>query len=187
LLLIIDNQSQMILQFEARLRQTGIPYRKITHDQPLDFPLYGIRGLVLTGGPGNPYGPLVLSADYIALNLLNVPTVGFCLGHEIIAAYFGGHIDELGFLQDEFDAITLDDRTDSMLCGLPEQIELRKQHKYCVTKLGEQMRCLAHSDTCEFEIIRHRDRPIWGFQSHPEATPGQGEIIITKYLALCGY
>ncbi len=187
MLLIIDNQSQMISQLEVRLQQTKIPHRKVLHNQPLDFPLYGIRGLVLSGGPGNPYGPLNLSADYLALNLLNVPTVGFCLGFEIIAAFYGGFIEGLGFIREGLEEISIDDPCDLMLRGLPRKIALLKQHQYCVTELGEDMRCLAHSDTCEHEIIRHRDRPIWGFQSHPEATRGQGEFIITKFLAVCGF
>ena len=186
MILIIDNCSQMVLQFEARLKRWGITYRKISHDQPLDFDLARMTGLVLSGGPGNPYGPLNLSADFVALSQLEVPTIGFCLGFEIMSVYFGGQIGELECEHSGPETVVIDDPSDPLLSGLPREIELVKKHSLCVTSIGTELCCLAHSKTCSYEIIRHSQRPMWGFQSHPEASPGPGEIIIARFLAECG-
>lgn len=187
MILIIDNQSEKIKSLEDLLIDRRIPFRSVAHDSELDHEMIArARGLVLSGGPGNPYGPLNLSADYTALLHLQVPTLGICLGHEIIAAAYLGSVEMMAEPQEGTKEIILI-RDDPIFEGLPDTIELNEQHRYEVTEIPQEFVRLAYSEQCRVEAIRHRTMPIYGFQSHPETMTPHGAVIIDNFLRMCGY
>ena len=60
-------------------------------------------------------------------------------------------------------------RPDPLFAGLPKTMILRCSH-YCeVRKLPPGFVRLAASDHCRVEAMRHRTRPLYGTQFHPEA------------------
>jgi len=44
---------------------------------------------------------------------------------------------------------------------------------------------LGSSDICKYEIIKHRERPIYGFQGHPEVSGVDGMKIMKNFLDIC--
>jgi GMP synthase-like glutamine amidotransferase len=60
-------------------------------------------------------------------------------------------------------------RPDPLFRGLPRIMTMRCSH-YCeVKKLPDDFVLLAKSGHCAIEAMRHRDRPLYGTQFHPEA------------------
>jgi hypothetical protein len=60
-------------------------------------------------------------------------------------------------------------RRDSLFVGLPKTMIMRCSH-YCeVKKLPPGFVLLATSDHCRIEAMRHRTKPLYGTQFHPEA------------------
>lgn len=58
---------------------------------------------------------------------------------------------------------------DPLFAGLPPTMIMRCSH-YCeVKRLPKGFRLLASSDHCRIEAMRHRDKPLYGVQFHPEA------------------
>ena len=58
---------------------------------------------------------------------------------------------------------------DPLFTGLPETMMMMCAH-YCeVRKLPTDFALLASSGHCRIEAMRHRDRPLYGLQFHPEA------------------
>ena len=94
MLLIIDNQSAFIRKFKRQyLSEQNFDYIFFDHNQPITLSAKTqIRGIILSGGRGNPYEPLNLTSNYIALMNFDVPVLGFCLGHEILAVAHRGRI-----------------------------------------------------------------------------------------------
>ena len=72
------------------------------------------------------------------------------------------------FVADGFFPIQIVKR-DPLFEGLPSTMMMRCSH-YCETKkLPDGFELLASSGHCTIEAMRHRDRPLYGTQFHPEA------------------
>jgi GMP synthase (glutamine-hydrolysing) len=190
MLLIIDNQSNFIKKFKRNfLSEQNIEYRFIDHNEPLVIKENEqVEGIILSGGKGNPYEPLNLTADYVALMNYDVPTLGVCLGYEIIAVAYLGRIKKMEKYNQRLETVRITHTADPIFQGLiGDEVTLRKQHQYKVWKMPRDFIKLGESDTCEIEIIRHRDKPIYGFQSHPEVSGINGLLIMRNFLNMCGF
>jgi len=190
MLLIIDNQSSFIKRFKRNfLSEQNIEYRFIDHNEPLNIkPEEKVEGIILSGGKGSPYEPLNLTADFVALMNFDVPILGICLGYEIIAVAYMGRIKRLEKYQQKLQSVRIIKTDDPIFRGLvSDEVMLRKQHQYQVSKLPPDFIKLADSDICEIEIIRHKDKPIYGFQSHPEVSGINGLLIMRNFLNMCGF
>ena len=97
MLLIIDNQSSFIKKFKRNfLSEQDFDYVIFDHNQPIVLSAKAkISSLMLSGGRGSPYEPLNLTTNFVALMNFNVPTIGFCLGHEIIAVSHRGRLKKM--------------------------------------------------------------------------------------------
>ncbi len=187
MILIIDNQSSFIKKFKRQyLSEVDFDYVFFDHNQPIVLSAKAkIEGIILSGGRGNPYEPLNLTANYIALMNFDVPVLGFCLGHEIIAVANRGRIKRLMeyHQRKQVVRILLDD---PIFEGLNDkEIKLVKRHQFHVSELPPDFICLAESDTVPNEIIRHKEKPIYGFQSHPEVSGLEGMIMVQNFLKMC--
>lgn len=188
MLLIIDNQNAFIKQFiRDYIRERNIPHRIFRHNEPINpDELKHISGLILSGGRGHPYASLNLTADFVCLNNLDVPVMGFCLGHEIISVFFGGQIEKLpDYYTRKVDIQLI--KKDPIFKGInKETISLARRHSYHVSKLPPEFNILGYSPVTPHEIIRHNTKPIYGFQGHPEVSPPEGYTIMDNFIRMCG-
>ena len=60
-----------------------------------------------------------------------------------------------------------------------------KRHAYFVSELPPDFESLGTSETCTTEIIRHKHKPIYGFQSHPEVSGADGLLMVKNFLRIC--
>jgi GMP synthase (glutamine-hydrolysing) len=189
MLLIIDNQSAYIKRFKRDyLNEYDIPYKVFDHNEPVrgEF-LTDIKGVILSGGRGNPYQPLNLTANFVALMRFDVPVIGFCLSHEIIAVAYGGHIRKLPEYHGRKELITITSLNDPIFNGLTSsQVALQKKHAWHVSQIPDVFEVLAHSEACPFEVIKHKEKPLYGFQAHPEVSGKDGMQIMKNFISLCG-
>ncbi len=133
---------------------------------------------------------------------LRVPTLGICYGHQLIARIFGARIGSafadrrkaLGFRRVRLEA-------PPAWAGPPRELELCVSHREAVLDCSAELAPFASSDELVHEGLAHRELPIWGLQSHPEATalflsehgipPAQasrlaeGHALLDGFLALC--
>ncbi len=189
MLLIIDNQSIFIKKFKRQfLAEQDFDYIFFDHNQPLVLPQKAkIQGIILSGGKGNPYEPLNLTANFVALMTYKVPILGLCLGHEIIGVAYGGRIRKLAKYRSRKEKIILTHPEDPIFDGLDRtEILLTEKHSYELSELPPDFNNLAYSDACQFEIIKHKKLPVYGFQSHPEASGDDGRHIMINFLKMCG-
>ena len=109
MLLIIDNQSAFIKKFKRQfLAEQDFDYVFFDHNQPITLSAKTkIQGIILSGGKGNPYEPLNLTSNFVALLNFNVPVLGFCLGHEIIAFSYRARIKRLAEYKNKKEAVTI--------------------------------------------------------------------------------
>jgi len=113
------------------------------------------------------------------------PQIGFCGGHQIIAHMFGGKLDHMRKLRDcdadhnpgyyagwfkEWGIYPVRIiKHDPLFEGLGKIIRVQEFHGDEVKKLGSDLELLASSENCRIQAFRHREKPIYGTQFHPEA------------------
>ncbi|MCF8224994.1 MAG: gamma-glutamyl-gamma-aminobutyrate hydrolase family protein [Bacteroidales bacterium] len=188
MLLIIDNQSAFIRKFKRQyLSEQNFDFVFFDHNQPITLSQKSeIKGIILSGGRGNPFEPLNLTSNFVALMNFDVPVIGFCLGHEIIAAAYRGRIKKLPEYHAKKELITITKPEDPIFKGLGKtEVILQKKHAFHVTELPESFISLASSDTTATEIIRHKEKYIYGFQAHPEVGSPDGLMLIENFLRIC--
>lgn len=188
MLLIIDNQSAFIKKFKRQfLSEQDFDYVFFDHNQPVTLSAKTkIKGIILSGGKGNPFEPLNLTSNFVALMNFDVPVLGLCLGHEIIAVSYRGRIKKLAEYHAKKEIITITKPEDPIFEGLEKkEVSLVKRHSFHVAELPESFESLASSETCSNEIIRHRSKPVYGFQSHPEVSGADGMLMVKNFLKIC--
>ena len=190
MLLIIDNQSSFIKKFKRDfLSEQDFKYVFLDHNEPIPLSIKKeVKGVILSGGKGNPYEPLNLITNFIVLMNFDVPVLGFCLGHEIIEVSNMGKIKKLLEPQRKKEKITITELGDPIFKGLNKsELYLTRRHRYYVDKLPENFIKIGESNICKNEIIRHKEKYIYGFQAHPEVSGEDGILIIENFLKICGF
>jgi GMP synthase (glutamine-hydrolysing) len=188
MLLIIDNQSAYIKKFKRQfLAEQDFDYIFFDHNQPITLSAKtNIKGIILSGGRGNPYEPLNLTSNFVALMNFKVPVLGFCLGHEILAVAYGGRIKKLPEYHGKKETISIIKPEDPIFKGIGvNEISLQKKHAFHVAGLPETFEVLGSSESCINEIIKHKELPVYGFQSHPEVSGAHGLKVVENFLRIC--
>ena len=123
--------------------------------------------LVVSPGPGRPRdaGESLAIVERLGQR---VPTLGVCLGHQVIVEAFGGEIGQAKRLvHGKPSEISHDGR--GLFEGLPQPFEAGRYHSLAATQIPD---CLEVSATCtddEVMGVRHRELPVDGVQFHPES------------------
>lgn len=181
-ILIINNNGQYNHRIQRTLKYLNIPSELVSNE----LTIYELKeknpsGIILGGGPsikesGN-------SEDYIAN--INLPILGICLGHQLIAKYFGGEISTSiseSYAQIDIEII----KSNELFKDLDMSMKVWTSHKDEVKKISNDFEILAKSSICDIEAIKHKKLNIYGIQFHPEVhdTP-QGEIIFKNFYNIC--
>jgi GMP synthase (glutamine-hydrolysing) len=187
--LILDFGAQYSQLIARRIRERGV-YCEI---HPCGMSLEAMRGwrpsgIVLSGGPAS-----VLDADapfaHPELLELGVPVLGICYGLQWICHALGGLVEtaedrEYGRAQLKLE------RSDPLFAGLEERAarSVWMSHGDRVLRLPAGFEVLASSDHSPFAAVRHRERPLYGIQFHPEVmhTEGGGQLLGNFVHGICG-
>ena len=111
----------------------------------------------------------------------NLPIFGICFGHQLLCSTFGaktGRLRQRVF--DCFEEVRVV-QTDDLFVGFKvgQTIPLSEYHNDYITKEGLDgagFVLLADSDSCEVEAVKHKTKPFYGVQFHPERVDLNGEL-----------
>ena len=127
-------------------------------------------GVALSGSPDMMSEPKVqrkYEGEIGAILDARVPVLGVCFGHQMIAFAFGSEVGEDGRHVLEM-VRTEVIRDDPIFEGLPRSMMLLESRHEVVKSLPKGFTLLARSSTSLIAAMRHRDRPLYGVQFHPE-------------------
>ncbi|MDQ0932123.1 aminodeoxychorismate synthase component I [Streptomyces turgidiscabies] len=130
--------------------------------------------IVISPGPGHPASPRDFGISARVLAESRIPVLGVCLGHQGIALGERGGVvpapePRHGHLS------TIRHNEQDLFKGLPQHFTAVRYHSLSVREpLPETLEATAWAEDGVLMGLRHRTRPLWGVQFHPES-------VLTEY------
>ena len=171
MILLIDNYDSFTYNLVQLLEQLGQVVNVHRNDQIDMTQIEALEpaALVISPGPGTPADSGISIAAISELGA-NIPVLGVCLGHQAIAAAFGGNVVRADrIMHGKTSRIFHDGR--SIFKGLANPFEAVRYHSLIVER-GSMPGCLeisAWTEQGEIMGLRHRQYNIEGVQFHPES------------------
>ncbi len=185
MILIIDNKGQYVHRIKTTLRDINVDSEIVENTIEIDEILKKEpEGIILSGGPG-----FAKNEDDIKncrkILELEIPILGICLGHQIIAYHFGGDVKTSEHPEYGNTEIFVDDE-DEIFKNMKKKFNAWASHRDEVVKIPENFVVLAHSNVCKYEAIKHKNKKIYGVQFHPEVVhTEEGYKIFENFVNLC--
>ncbi|QWP77605.1 aminodeoxychorismate synthase component I [Lysobacter sp. K5869] len=125
--------------------------------------------IVISPGPGSAAHAADLGLSRRAIESSRLPLLGVCLGFQAIAHANGGRIDRAPEpVHGRPASLTHDSR--ELFAGLPQSLRVIRYHSLiAAAPLPDALEATAHSEDGLIMALRHRHRPQWGVQFHPES------------------
>jgi GMP synthase (glutamine-hydrolysing) len=187
LILVLDFGSQTAQLIARRVRDLQVFCQLVRHDLSADrIRELKPKGLILSGGPASVYGETAPHADPKIFEL-GIPILGICYGMQWACQAQGGAVrpgKSREFGRTECRLL----RPDDLTAGLPEKSTVWMSHGDQVELLDAEFIPLAETSTCPFAAVKHRARPVYGLQFHPEVTHTEyGKTLLENFVKrICG-
>src|SRR3954471_12937528 len=179
---ILDFGAQYAQLIARRVREKGVYSLLVRPDISLDeLRKLNPKGIILSGGPSSVYEPGAPRCDEKIFDL-GVPVLGICYGMQIGAQVLGGQVKPAKAR--EYGRAKLRVVTkDALVNGLPQETTVWMSHGDQIHELPDDFIPLATTPTCPYAAARHRTRPFYGVQFHPEVThTPRGEVLFQNFL-----
>jgi para-aminobenzoate synthetase component II len=161
----LDSFSYNLIDYFERLslevQVIEYPDLEIYTIAPQDF-----DALVISPGPGKPSDYPKLFELIQQFEFLK-PILGICLGHQILASYYGNTVQKAAKPQHGITSII--NHHSAVFDGIPQGTEVMRYHSLLVTELNAPLKSIAWTNEKEIMAFEHTDLPIIGLQFHPES------------------
>ena len=189
-LLMIDNFDSFTYNLVQYLRELGAAVDVVRNDvdRPLPELLAGKDGLVVSPGPCEPAraGNSVAAFRYLAADGPRIPALGVCLGHQAMAAAFGGSVVRAEAPMHGKTSLVWHDGSPPF-GGTPSPTEVMRYHSLIVSPhdLPACLRVTARTSDGTVMGIAHQSRDMFGVQFHPESIlTGDGKAMLRSFLSV---
>jgi anthranilate synthase/aminodeoxychorismate synthase-like glutamine amidotransferase len=186
MIIMIDNYDSFTYNLFQYLGQIGASVKVVRNDAASisDLISWKPSGIVISPGPGRP------ESAGISLNVVKhfsgkIPILGVCLGHQAIAAAFGGKVVAAkSLMHGKTSMIHADGKM--IYQGILKPFEAMRYHSLAVSKehLPECLEITSEADDGEVMGIRHKEHHATeGIQFHPESIMTRvGKRILRNFL-----
>ncbi len=185
--LLIDNYDSFTYNLYQLLGEvTGESPEVIRNDAEdwADLSLADYDNIVVSPGPGRPERWRDFGESARAVLEDQVPVLGVCLGHQGICHLFGGKVD-LAPEAMHGRLSQVHHTQQDVFAGIPSPFSAVRYHSLAVAELPEELEALAWTADGVLMGLRHRSRPLWGVQFHPESICTEhGRRLIENFQAL---
>lgn len=133
---------------------------------------YQPDGILLSNGPGDPAACTYAIAAIKELLQKDIPLFGICLGHQLLALACDAQTEKMKFGHHGANHPVQDLVTSRVMIT-------SQNHGFAVRESGlPASLMITHRSLFDSSIqgIKHQTKPAYGFQGHPEASPGPHDI-----------
>jgi para-aminobenzoate synthetase len=186
-ILLLDNYDSYTYNlFQQLARVSGSEPLVVRNDEITAEELAALEpdAIVISPGPGHPSRTRDFGICAAALEL-PTPLLGVCLGHQGLAVAHGGRVEPAaepvhGRQSPIHHAGT------GLFEGIPQGFAAVRYHSLVVSPpLPACLEAIAFTPDGLIMGLRHRDRPQWGVQFHPESIGTEhGDRLLANFLAL---
>lgn len=171
MILIIDNYDSFVFNLARYFEELGQQTKVIRNDQITLAQAEQISpdALVLSPGPCTP-NEAGVSQELVSHFATRIPILGVCLGHQAIAASFGGKIIKAP--QPVHGRTSLIYHQSSrLLSNLPNPFQATRYHSLIIDEasLSSDLQITARTKEGVPMALEHKTAPLFGVQFHPES------------------
>ena len=194
MLILIDNYDSFTWNLWHFLSDLGGEVEIIRNDAaaPEEVLARAPEGLVLSPGPGTPQDA-GMSIELVRAATGRVPLLGVCLGHQALAAAFGGTVKPVdppvhGKLS-RVRRTCANAVAGDILAGCPQDFPVTRYHSLAVDEdsLPDELTVTARTGAGAIMGLSHAVHQLHGVQFHPESIASvAGYRILANFLRICG-
>ncbi|HEX8325391.1 MAG TPA: glutamine-hydrolyzing GMP synthase [Tepidisphaeraceae bacterium] len=179
---ILDFGSQYAQLIARRVREKGVFSELVRPDISLeDLRRMNPKGIILSGGPSSVYDANAPRCDPRLFDL-GVPVLGICYGMQLAVQLLGGDVKAAPSREYGRAHLTIIS-DDPFVRGLPQDTTVWMSHGDQIFDLPADFEPLAATQTCPYAAARHKTRPFYGVQFHPEVThTPRGDVLFQNFL-----
>jgi para-aminobenzoate synthetase component 2 len=185
--LVVDNYDSFVFNLVQYLAQLGAECTVVRNDEVDLAAVTSYDGVLLSPGPGTP------DRAGACIQLIQetggaVPVLGVCLGHQAIAAAYGGIVERAPELL-HGKTSEVEHAQSGVLAGLPSPFTATRYHSLAVRpdSMPPELEVTARTAGGVIMAMRHRDLPLEGVQFHPESVLTEGgHRLLANWLLVCG-
>lgn len=187
-ILVVDNYDSFVYNLVQYLQQLHAEVTVQRNDEARPEAVGDFDGVLLSPGPGTPEDAGVCMPMVAAAARSQVPLLGVCLGHQAIAAQFGGVVRQAPeLLHGKTSQVHHDGR--GVFAGVPDPFRATRYHSLALDPqtVPAELEVSATTDSGVIMALRHRWLPIEGVQFHPESVLTEhGHLMLANFLTRCG-
>ena len=145
------------------------------------------KGIVLSGGPSSVYEANIPEFN-AAIFDLDIPILGTCYGHQLMAKHYGAKVDkadvgEFGFAQ----LLNADCAQSPIFKNLKSTEQVWMSHQDAVLSLPAGFEKIGFTKDCEFAALQNLDKKRFSLQFHGEVKDSPcGDTIFKNFAEFCG-
>lgn len=185
MILLIDNYDSFtynLVQYVGELGGEVTVYRNdaITLDEAAKL---NPTHLIISPGPGEPKDAGI-STEMIKFMADKIPVLGVCLGHQCIAAAFGGQVVRAETLM-HGKTSPVYHTGDGLFRGIPSPFDATRYHSLIVAEAGlsPSLKITAHTTDGDIMGLKLADSKVEGVQFHPESIlTKHGKLLLANFL-----
>ncbi len=144
--------------------------------------------IVLSPGPGLPKDAGIMP-ELIKTYAQSKPILGICLGHQAIGECFGSKLENLKFaFHGVATPIKQNGLKSEIFQDIPTRFQAGRYHSWVIKKdtLVDELECIAVDDQTQIMAIKHKTKPIFGLQFHPESIlTDHGKQMLKNFIDHC--
>lgn len=124
--------------------------------------------IVISPGPGTPENPGDFGICTQVIREAEIPILGVCLGHQGLCLVEGGQIDYANtVMHGRLSAVH--HLREELFKNMPSPFNAVRYHSLVVSEVPDTMDVTAYTADGTIMAVRHKFRPLWGVQFHPES------------------
>lgn len=187
MLLVIDNHDSFTWNLVHLLRRCADDVEVVQRDTITLDEVRARAPRAVVHAPGYGHPEQAELALRVVRELVDVPQLGVCLGHQVLCAALGARVVR--------GARPMHGRTslirhggEGVFSGLPSPMTVARYHSLVVDagSLPPSLRATAFADDGALMAVRHLTRPLEGVQFHPESFMTEhGARLVAQFVARC--